>query len=506
MKKVSLLLIIFLPFHLFAAPQDSVINSAYYENAHLMPVWDYAVFSGKVTPRFLLNQPFRAGLFADYMRSQSKGTVLEGWRKSGFADLARYAAPAGVKPGYGQLYLSVQPGYRLMDDAGRGEGQFTGAVEGVYISKNLVLVNKTITDQAYKADPAFFGDTTSWIWGRSSSSYAVIDLDPFEIFAGRMRRNWGLPGETSLILSKNAHAFDHLSVKYKSRRFQFTFLVSRLEDKWAYDSQAVDSSRVWSKRYISMQRGDLRLSDKLQIGFTQVALYGGENRTFEFGYLNPMNLFYVVQRNNRSQINGLWCADIVWRPKENITLFGQLMIDDIIINNSPDKKDRERSPDRHAVTVKGVWADGLLKGSLISASFTHVTNWNYQSFRTWENYTFFDQSLGFPVNSFEGIRLDFSYVGMPPLIFQASAGHQRRGDMDITAVFRGEKTDFPYGTAEHITWAEGTIRYIPCRHWHARLRIRYDQIVNHGHISGKTASPFYAMLEMHLNLDKVFVL
>ena len=486
-------------------PQDlPSIASPYFDVPHHNRFIDYSINSGRVRIPFVLNQPFTcADLVDSFSRDEAtgSGSFFHRWAGLLRADALRYFHPSTDDDNKGHLQLAMNGIYRVQGKKDDSFNQYRIELEGTYASPYFVLAHRTVTDQAFKDDPYFYGDTGEWIYGRSDFSYAVIRIKSVDLFAGRISRNFGMMDEPSLILSNHPYSYDHFGFRYCSSRFRFAFYVSRLNDVVGFNSQAADTSRVLSRRYFSVQRMDVILRKNLVLGLSQVAMYGGPDRTFEALYLNPINFYYVAQRNNRSQMNGIWAVDMYWKPKHNITLFGQFLLDDIIVNNEPNQDDRAVHPDRLGITAKLVITDVLAPGTQWGLTYNRINNWTYMSYRTWENYVFQGKGMGFPKNAFEGIKAAFDYLGRPPFIFTLTTGFERHGDQDLNAVFGDTKESFPIGVVERRAYFDCTLRYIPSNRFHASLMVRYEHFQNKAHVDDIDENGFSALLSLYSNVN-----
>lgn len=442
---------------------------------------NYGINSGQLQLDFPMRQPYRCNeLYKAYKGSQNNSgeSFFTKFKKIVTNELNRYCDP-DVKTGSGYWNIKISGGYRVGDEYNEKISQPWGAVEGTYHSKHIVLANHTIFDQGLKDDPLFYGDTGEWIWGRSETAYALFKYGSLNFFAGRVYRNFGIPEESSLILSDNPYSYDHYGFEYNSKRFTFSFFTARLNNRQSYDSQAEDTSLVLAKRYFSVQRGEVKLAKDLILGLNQVAIYGGEDRDFEMIYLNPLNLFYVCQRNHSSQISGLWALDLFWKPAPRWTFYGQFLIDDIIVNNEPGQDDRATYPDRFGGSLKIICTDLGIPGTQYSFTYHRISNWTYMSYRTWENYLYYGKSMGFPVNSFEGMVLGFDCFSFFPYQFSIKAGFNRHGEQDLQAVFRGSKDPFPMDVAVNNTFLNTSVTYIPNNRLYCSLNIRHDHFDNY---------------------------
>ena len=237
-----------------------------------------------------------------------------------------------------------------------------------------------------------------------------------------------------------------------------------------------------------------------------MAVYGGKDRDFEMFFLNPMNLYYVAQRNNRSQISGLWAVDVFWKPWKKWTVYGQWLIDDIIINNEPGQDDRAVHPDRYGWAFKVSGTDLGIPGTQYSITYHRFNNWTYMSYRTWENYVFYGKSMGYPQNSCENITAAFDYFGWNNWIVSARLGYAGTGNQDITAVFGGHREDpFPLPPVEYHGFAEISVRFIPSNRINGKLDLRYGNYTNYQHVSGEDKNGLSFLLTIEGNMYKNFM-
>jgi hypothetical protein len=218
-----------------------------------------------------------------------------------------------------------------------------------------------------------------------------------------------------------------------------------------------------SRRYWAIQRLDVKLGPNAQLGLTEATLYGGPDQTFVAAYLNPVQFFYASQRNQGIQMNGFWQINLFLKPFDNTGIFVDLFADDIIVNNEPGIDDRAVHPDRLGLLVK--MSRALQKNqSLVSFRYARIWNETYTSYRTFENYTYFNKGLGFPMNSYEGVKISYSALKYYPLFVESDLEFWRHGDRNLVDPFHDELNSFPvspveYGASAHLYisrfWSKG---------------------------------------------------
>ncbi|NIA31806.1 MAG: hypothetical protein GWP06_18085, partial [Actinobacteria bacterium] len=440
---------------------DSQI-SPYFNLKQYNLLLDYAVNSGSIQVLHPLNQPyFAADLFHSFETCAKKAGFYRNWAHLIKSDLQRFVRPDSMDANVGYWDLGANATHRMYGGNKQAYTKYRTEIYGIYILPNLVLMNRTVTDQLFNDDPLYEGDTSEWIQGRVEDAYALFKYKSLRCFGGRLSRNFGMINEPSLVLSDHPYSYDHFGFSLAVKRLQFSFYTSRLNDLVAFNSQAIDTTLHLSKRYFSVQRGEIALRRNLHFALSQIAIYGGTDQGFEPFYLNPMNLYYPAQRNNRVQMNGLWAAEVYWKPASRVTLFTQWLIDDVIVNNEPGQNDRAVHPDRMGITSKLILTDYFLPGGQFSLVFTRIGNWTYQSYRTWENYTFRNKSMGYPENSVQSVFLDYSYFGRPPFIFSFKAKYKEHGAQNIIRVFGDTREKFPRGIVEEKMQFSLSVQYMP---------------------------------------------
>ena len=340
-------------------------------------------------------------------------------------------------------------------------------LSGGYISiPPFSVVNEFVLDKSLQYDDNFHGDTGEWLMGYFNESYAIIGLGSVELFGGRVSRNFGALNEHGLILSNNPYAFDHYGFSATGDKYKYSFYTSRLNDLEAEDIQgeSIPIGEIQnSRRYWAIQRLDVKLGPNAQLGLTEATLYGGPDQTFVAAYLNPVQFFYASQRNQGIQMNGFWQINLFLKPFDNTGIFVDLFADDIIVNNEPGIDDRAVHPDRLGLLVK--MSRALQKNqSLVSFRYARIWNETYTSYRTFENYTYFNKGLGFPMNSYEGVKISYSALKYYPLFVESDLEFWRHGDRNLVDPFHDELNSFPvspveYGASAHLYisrfWSKG---------------------------------------------------
>ena len=141
-------------------------------------------------------------------------------------------------------------------------------------------------------------------------------------------------------------------------------------------------------------------------------------------------------------MNVLWQFLLAYRVKNNNILYLDLLIDDFIINND-NPYERENYPDRLGLIVKYSSVDLIIDNSLSSFVYTKISNNTYTSYRNYENYFYQLKGIGFPLNSYESIKYNFTKFSENQMTYNLIVNFNRKGDTNLFASFNGEKEAFP---------------------------------------------------------------
>jgi hypothetical protein len=362
--------------------------------------------------------------------------------------------------------LELQDQYRNSEDNTINRFKAAGSVH--LATPNVLFANRILFDQNYKYDPKYAGDLSEsghWLYGRVNDAFMQLSYHGIGLFIGRMQRNWGPVNEQGLILSSQPYTYDHFVFNYQYKKFRFSLLFARLEDMMAYERELKSDSLITTienaRKYLVGHRFDLMFSKQFQIALTEMATYGGEGRDFEFAFINPMNFYYGIQRNDQKQMNGFWALDIFYKPVKRLSLYGQVLIDDFIVNNEPGIDDRGQYPDRLALLLSARTGDFIVPGLNTNLSYVRIWNRTYQSVRTYENFHFRELGLGYACASCEEIKINLSYWNFYPWTFKNELILGRYGNVQLTDLFMLNKEKFPIDPVTHNIVDQLTIYYYP---------------------------------------------
>ena len=411
--------------------------------------YDYQITAGLMSSRFILNQPYRLQDLNFLQRTRANQYFKVYWNQI-------------LKSQKANLMFISQEAVKI-DSRPLNRYRFDGGIS--YTNDFITFANQFTMNQDYKYDRRFAGnlsDADHWIFGRLNEAYVDIHLPKLNIFFGRTPRNWGPLGDYSLILSNNPYTYDHLLIALELESIKFSFVYAQLDSRDALVNDNKEKSVISVKnasRNLVGYRLDIHFSNSFQIGLTQTATYGGVNRPFEWAFLNPMNLNFLIQHNEQIQNDAFAAVDLFWKPFQKSAIWGQFLVDDIVVNNDPGVNSRAKGPDRLAFFASWRVADWMFDESQWALTYVRIWNRTYQSVYTWENYHYRDYSLGYPASSLEEFKLKFSSWRFFPTFLFGELIYGRYGHVAITDLFPLSKEPFPVPPVTRNLIAHIGLRY-----------------------------------------------
>ena len=306
-----------------------------------------------------------------------------------------------------------------------------GAIEDS-LARGFILIGKGNKDGIIKLfveGLARFGDSTGeypsnkwqdFIACDYTKGYIKANILNLSLTVGREPIKWGPSPRHTLVLSGSSPPFDLIHGAYQTQKFKVSFFATQLDP-------LEKINRYFSGHRIEYKIGTCHEVSLLNLGFSEVALFGGEGRFPDLYYLNPIFFYYPYQWNHKSAVNIIWGLDFNLFLK-GIGIYSEFMIDDTPYQETK-KGDRPK-----------IGANLGLRGTLLNNywlfEYRGVTRWTYDHIIPWQRYTY----LGYPIGHPEGPDFDEFFLGIV---------HHLSRSMDIISSIswlrKGEGTiDEPY--------------------------------------------------------------
>ena len=273
-------------------------------------------------------------------------------------------------------------------------------------------------DNRLNHDPEFTGRKDRKIAGRTEDAYLSGQWKYAQVDFGRVGRSWGPIGFSGLQVGNDAYTYDHLYGRVGTDKFHVTTVLARLENYVL--SPGVESSRYFSVHRLGVKRG------RLEAGLSEGYLYTGVHRGLEFSLINPLNVFGLSWRNERTDGNLNFGADAAWKTNRTGTYSAELFLDDIQI----DKCDSIcHEPSSYALTLSGEGIP-LVGDQRLFASYTRVSNLAYHTPNVAERYASYGVGLGRGYSDYDEARVGIDVALVPRVPLRVFVAHRRQGEGD----------------------------------------------------------------------------
>jgi hypothetical protein len=310
--------------------------------------------------------------------------------------------------------------------------------------------------------------------------YLRVPISKLELLIGRDQLFWGTGFRGAVGISDNSPPFDLILLTGKFGRVRGTSFTAQLDQTWHDEGP----HRYLASRYLAGHRLDYQINDRVEVGVTELILYGGETRGVEWQYFNPILPYYASQHNSGSDDNAMFLFEGAVRPVDGFRLYGELLIDDVQYVRSDD-------PNALAWLAGLEWNRALESRRLgVRAEYARVNRWAYTHLVQENQYTHFGSIIGHEI----GTDADVSYIEGNYLISADARINlffelERQGEAGVEDRFVGEdfrSISFPSGVVERRHGFGCRLVYEPIRAWQLDLSYQHAYTVNTDHLSSNS--------------------
>ncbi len=423
----------------FILSKDDYVDSYFHlDNELEYQLIEYAILESDKHDLFVLNQPYANSQIFKLIESIE---IFNDTFCDRYGYLRKKANSIGVKSNLGlnKVEYDENNPFKIFIH-----------LDGYVDLENMILVNSIDMDKVLKDDIYYHGDKNKWATAYITNSYFLYKKNNIEVFGGRTLRNFGTLNDYGLLFSNNPYSFDHYGFSVNNKKIKYSFYFTRLNDiDNGQDIQGIvipEGQEAVSKRYFSIQRLDFKVYKNFQGSISAATVYGGPNQGFIADFINPLNLYYLSQRNNQVQMNNFYQLNFYYKIN-NMSIYLDFLIDDIIVNNESGATDRYDN--RFGLMLKGSVSDFIIDRSLFSIRYVKIWNETYLSYRNFENYVFFNKGIGYPYNGFEGLKISFSLFKYESLLNNIELEIYRKGDNELLDLFSDQPMSFPSGEVDY---------------------------------------------------------
>lgn len=357
------------------------------------------------------------------------------------------------------------------------------------LKDRFLLKDKILIDTKAEKDPNLYGrEWENDLTGIFDQGYLKLGLKSFNLLFGRDYLRWGPGQKDFLLLSGFAPPFDMLKVEGEVGNFKFLFFATVLDEKVVSDTLY--------KRYLSGHRINFKPTPYLELGASEVVVYGGADRSLELYYLNPILLYYGEQFNQGKDDNPFWSFDFSFTKIRDLELYAEFLIDDF-------QYDFETEPQQIGFKLGANYANFFgLKGSFLNLEYIRINKWVYGQNKPWNLYTHHDIGMG----SFLGPDADqinlFSLYHLNPdfqLNFSFSYKRKGEGKIELQPGKVPKPQKFPSGVVEYTKSIQFLLLFQPDVNLQAEGGIGFNRVDNSFNQKDKDEDNFYIKLRLNYN-------
>lgn len=232
---------------------------------------------------------------------------------------------------------------RLNVDDPLGEGEvilprteFLGYLEW----KNWIGQAGLNFDWFYDIDPDGL-DQARRLYMRSEETYFGYNGEKFDLHVGRFDNQWSLYDRQGAFLTDNPRSFDQIQLRFGSSKLSFSSILGEL-DNMSSDSTFTGRSFELGavRRYLFLHRLDWSPLPNLKLSFVEGELYFSQTASIQMRNLLPLHFLFFESYNRPMNNNSnIMLGGSVWYQTGSLTLFFQVMIDDVDIKSQDGPND-----------------------------------------------------------------------------------------------------------------------------------------------------------------------
>jgi len=250
-------------------------------------------------------------------------------------------------------------------------------------------------------------------------------------------------GYRSMILSDNVPGYLFLKMNTRVWKINYTNLFTQLTADVTGNANGLTGNSRYPSKYMSLHHLSVNISKKLNIGLFESVVFGvdsvGTSAEYDMQYLNPIIFYRSLEQQNGSPDNVLLGMDFKWLPFKNISLYGQLVLDEFLLDNL--KQGDGWWGNKFGVQFGGEYVDAFGIDNLDLQAETNISRpYTYSHGSVYGSYSNYEQSLAHPLGAnFKEVIGIIRYQPLPKLSVQAKLIIANYGtDPDDTQNFGGD--------------------------------------------------------------------
>lgn len=208
-------------------------------------------------------------------------------------------------------------------------------------------------------------------------------------------------GMRSLVLSDFSNSYLFLKLQTNIWKIKYTNLFAQMNNTDPLYATNSQSNILYDRKYFALHHLSINVTKRLNIGLFESIMFARaseQNGKYDLNYLNPIIFYRWVEQQNGSLDNANIGLDFKYNFKKHISIYGQLLIDELIIKEFIANKGSIRNKQGFQFGIKAI--DILNINTLDLQLETNVVRpYTYSHSSNASNYTHYGQALAHPLGA-----------------------------------------------------------------------------------------------------------
>ncbi|WP_421874548.1 hypothetical protein [Marinoscillum sp.] len=141
-------------------------------------------------------------------------------------------------------------------------------------------------------------------------------------------------GRRSLILSDVGNNYPYLRLNTRIWKIQYTNIFAQLVGETQGGDFGLLGTGSFTKKYLANHHLSVKVLPNLTVGLFESVIYGDSTQNLKVEYLNPIIFYRSLEQQDGSSDNVLLGLDFKWNLFHTMSLYGQLVIDELIVSEA----------------------------------------------------------------------------------------------------------------------------------------------------------------------------
>lgn len=205
-------------------------------------------------------------------------------------------------------------------------------------------------------------------------------------------------GIRSLFLSDYANNYPYLRINTRTKVFDYTNLFAELIADVEGGTFGVSGIGGFSKKYMATHHLNIKIKPNFHIGLFESVMYGDSTQGLKVEYLNPIIFYRAIEQQNGSEDNAFVGMDFKWNIKNRISLYGQLLIDELLVSEAFANTGSWRN--KQGIQLGAKYIDALgVKNLMLQGEVNRARPYTYAHEDGFTSYSHYNLALAHPLGA-----------------------------------------------------------------------------------------------------------